>query len=71
MIRAIKGSKTLPTLQPKDQVRMQVQNHWIPATVAREAGTPNSYIVQTNNGKNYHRNSASQLPRLWIMHLIL
>ena len=51
-----KGAKTLPTLQPKDQVRMQVQGHWIPAVVVREAGTPHSYIVQTRDGRNYRRN---------------
>ena len=46
----------LPTLQPKDQVRMQVQGHWIPAVVVREADTPHSYIVQTSEGRNYRRN---------------
>ena len=40
-----KGAKRLPTLQPNDQVRMQVQSHWIPAVVVKEAGTPHSYIV--------------------------
>ena len=51
-----KGAKTLPTLQPKEPVRMQVQGHWIPAVVVREASTPHSYIVQTRDGRNYRRN---------------
>ena len=46
----------LPTLQPNDQVRMQVQSHWIPAVVVKEAGTPHSYIVRTRDGRNYRRN---------------
>ena len=51
-----KGARELPSLRQNEQVRMQVQNHWIPASVVQEASTPNSYVVQTPNGKIYRRN---------------
>lgn len=48
-----KGSRVLPPLQQNEPVRMQVQNHWIPATVVQEANAPHS---QTPDGKIYRRN---------------
>ena len=51
-----KGARLLSSLQPNDKVRMQVQNQWVPATVVKKADTLHSYVVQTSDGKNYHRN---------------
>ena len=51
-----RGSRSLPVLEPREKVRMQVQGRWIPATVVSRADTPHSYIVETQSGKHYRRN---------------
>lgn len=40
-----KGTRILPPLQKNEQVRMQVQSWWVPATVVQEVNTPHSYII--------------------------
>lgn len=51
-----KGSRPLSSLQPREAVRLQVQDHWVPATVVQATETPRSYIVQTPDGRTYRRN---------------
>ena len=51
-----RGARRLSELHPNDNVRMQVQDKWVPCTVVRQADTPRSYIVKGLNGQEYRRN---------------
>ena len=52
----------MSSLQPNDKVRMQVQNHWVLATVVKKADIPHFYVVQTSDGKKYCRNRKHLCP---------
>ena len=51
-----RGAKPLLPLIPNEGVRVYDKKQWIPATVKQEAGTPRSYIVQTETGQKLRRN---------------
>ena len=51
-----RNGKELPSLKPKDAVRIQMGDKWVSGTVKRLADTPRSYIVRTPDGQEYHRN---------------
>ena len=59
--------KELPSLQPGDTVRMQMDK-WIPAIVSYKYKTPRSYVVETTYGRKYSRNHhhahVSQAPEI-------
>ncbi|XP_048586615.1 uncharacterized protein K02A2.6-like [Nematostella vectensis] len=51
-----RGAKPLAPLTPNEGVRVYDKKKWIPATVKQEAGTPRSYIIQTETGQGLRRN---------------
>jgi hypothetical protein len=51
------GSRVLPPLHKGDVARMRRQGKWLPVTVIEQHGTaPQSYLVQTPDGRIYRRN---------------
>ncbi len=51
------GSRVLPPLHKGDVARMRRQGKWLPVTVIEQYGTaPQSYLVQTPDGRIYRRN---------------
>ncbi|CAB4027174.1 Transposon Ty3-G Gag-Pol poly [Paramuricea clavata] len=53
------ASKELKELQPGAKVRLEpwtYSKEWKPATLVRHHHTPRSYVVQTEDGRNYRRN---------------
>ena len=51
-----RNAKELPSLKPKDAVRIQMGDKWVPGTVKRLADTPRSFILRTPGGQEYRRN---------------
>ena len=49
-------AKHLPTLEKGDRIRVQVGSHWKPGVVTEHAGTPRSYRIRTDEGREYRRN---------------
>ena len=49
-------AKHLPTLEKGDRIRVQMGSHWKPGVVTEHAGTPRSYRIRTDEGREYHRN---------------
>lgn len=51
------GSRVLPPLQKGEKARMQREGKWSPVTIIAQHGTaPQSYLVQTPDGRIYRRN---------------
>ena len=46
-----RNAKELPSLKPKEAVRIQMGDKWVPGTVKRLADTTRSYIVWTPGGQ--------------------
>ncbi|XP_055922736.1 uncharacterized protein K02A2.6-like [Eupeodes corollae] len=56
---ADKGSHQKQPFQPGEKIRIQQPNrNWISGTVVKPANTPRSYMVQTDDGSIYRRNSS-------------
>ena len=51
-----RGAKSLPQLNPGDQIRVRNENKWEPGTVEQRADTPRSYVIQTEKGQKLRRN---------------
>lgn len=51
-----RGAKPLSQLAPGEQIRVRNENKWEPGTVESKAGTPRSYVVQTERGQKLRRN---------------
>ena len=51
-----RSAKELPGLKPRDAVRVQMGNKWVPGTVKGLADTPRSYIVRVPGGQELRRN---------------
>ena len=54
------ASKDMKELEPGTKVHMQPWTNskvWKPATVVKHHHTPKSYVVQTEDGRKYRRNS--------------
>ena len=51
-----RGAKSLPQLNPGDQIRVRNENKWEPGTVEQRADTPRSYVIQTKKGQKLRRN---------------
>ena len=51
-----RGAKPLQQLNPDDQIRVQNENKWEPATVESKAKTPRSYVIRTERGQKLRRN---------------
>ena len=49
-------AKHLPTLEKGDRIRIQMGSHWKPGVVTERAGTPRSYRIRTDEGREYRRN---------------
>ena len=49
-------AKHLPTLEKGDRIRVQMGSHWKPGVVTEHAGTPRSYRIRTDEGREYRRN---------------
>jgi len=49
-------AKHLPTLEKRDRIRVHMGSHWKPGVVTEQGGTPRSYRVQTDEGREYRRN---------------
>ena len=49
-------AKHLPTLEKGDRIRVQMGSHWKPGVVTEQAGTPRSYRIQTDEGREHRRN---------------
>ncbi|PIK53448.1 hypothetical protein BSL78_09678 [Apostichopus japonicus] len=49
-------TKKLPELQPGDNIRLQTDKGWKPATIVFKAEQPRSYYVETAEGVQYRRN---------------
>ncbi|PIK60265.1 hypothetical protein BSL78_02827 [Apostichopus japonicus] len=49
-------ARPLAQLYPGENIRMQTEKGWVPATVTSRTGQPRSYIVETLDGTNYRRN---------------
>ena len=49
-------AKHLPTLEKGDRIRLQMGSHWQPGIVTEHAGTPRSYRIRTDEGREYRRN---------------
>lgn len=49
-------AKHLPTLEKGDRIRVQMGSHWKPGVVTEDAGTPRSYRIRTDEGREYRRN---------------
>lgn len=41
-----RGAKSLPQLNPGDQIRVRNKNKWEPGTVEQKADTPRSYVSE-------------------------
>jgi transposase InsO family protein len=52
-----RGARSLPELQDGEQIRVQVNSEWKPATVVQKATDgPNSYDIVRPNGRQWRRN---------------
>ena len=53
-----RGSRPLPTLQPGDEVFVQLTpgGRWQPARITARGRAPRSYVLQTTEGSTYRRN---------------
>ena len=51
-----RGSKPLKPLNPGDNIVMQHEKSWKPATVTEAHQTPRSYVVKNEYGQQYRRN---------------
>ena len=49
-------AKHLPTLEKGDRIRVQMGSHWKAGVVTEHAGTPRSYKIRTDEGREYRRN---------------
>jgi hypothetical protein len=56
------GTKQLPSLQPKELVRIRQGGVWNPAVVVEQHKSPRSYIVATSNGTQLRRNRHHLMP---------
>ena len=57
-----KCTKELTTLQPGQNVRVQIGKQWKPAVITSVASEPRSYNIRTPDGQTYRRNRCHLMP---------